>query len=89
MVDPPAARQEAAGRALPAPGRVEYEVARLFDVGKIPVRGALKRLETEGLMEFHRNRVAIVTTVSEPEIARSSRSGPSWDRTRSGCRCRI
>ncbi|NEI73507.1 FCD domain-containing protein [Rhizobium lusitanum] len=45
------------------------DVARLFNVSKIPVREALKRLEAEGLVEFHRNRGAIVTSVSEPEIA--------------------
>ncbi|MFV0301553.1 MAG: GntR family transcriptional regulator [Paracoccus sp. (in: a-proteobacteria)] len=45
------------------------EVARLFNVSKIPVREALKRLEAEGLVEFQRNKGAIVTTVSEPEIA--------------------
>ncbi|MBN8953441.1 MAG: GntR family transcriptional regulator, partial [Rhizobium tropici] len=38
------------------------------NVSKIPVREALKRLEAEGLVEFHRNRGAIVTSVSEPEI---------------------
>ncbi len=45
------------------------EVAKLFNVSKIPVREALKRLEAEGLVEFHRNRGAVVTPVSEPEIA--------------------
>lgn len=32
-------------------------------------REALKRLEAEGLVEFQRNKGAIVTSVSEPEIA--------------------
>lgn len=45
------------------------DVARLFSVSKIPVREALKRLEAEGLVAFQRNRGAIVTRVSEPEIA--------------------
>lgn len=45
------------------------DVAKLFNVSKIPVREALKRLESEGLVEFQRNRGAIVTSVSEPEIA--------------------
>ena len=44
------------------------DVARLFNVSKIPVREALKRLEAEGLVEFHRNRGAVVTSVSEPEL---------------------
>lgn len=45
------------------------DVARMFNVSKIPVREALKRLESEGLVEFQRNKGAIVTKVSEPEIA--------------------
>lgn len=45
------------------------DVAKLFDVSKIPVREALKRLEAEGLVEFQRNRGAVVTSVSAPEIA--------------------
>ena len=45
------------------------EVARLFNVSKIPVREALKRLEAEGLVAFQRNKGAVVTSVSEPEIA--------------------
>lgn len=45
------------------------DVAKLFDVSKIPVREALKRLEAEGMVEFQRNRGAIVKSVSEPEIA--------------------
>jgi DNA-binding GntR family transcriptional regulator len=44
------------------------DVAKMFNVSKIPVREALKRLEAEGLVEFHRNRGAVVTAVSEPEI---------------------
>lgn len=43
-------------------------IAKLFDVSKIPVREALKRLEAEGLVEFHRNRGAVVTSITEPEI---------------------
>lgn len=45
------------------------DVARLFNISKIPVREALKRLEAEGLVEFKRHKGAIVTPVSEPEIA--------------------
>lgn len=45
------------------------EVAKLFNVSKIPVREALKRLEAEGLVVFQRNRGAVVTSMSEPEIA--------------------
>jgi DNA-binding GntR family transcriptional regulator len=45
------------------------EVAQAFNVSKIPVREALKRLEAEGLVDFHRNRGALVTRISEPELA--------------------
>jgi len=45
------------------------ELARAFNVSKIPVREALKRLESEGLVEFHRNRGATVTKISDFELA--------------------
>lgn len=45
------------------------DVAQLFNVSKIPVREALKRLEAEGLVLFQRNKGAVVTRISEPELA--------------------
>ncbi|MEN0105481.1 MAG: GntR family transcriptional regulator [Pseudomonas sp.] len=45
------------------------EIAKSFNVSKIPVREALKRLEAEGLVEFQRNRGAMVTRISEAELA--------------------
>lgn len=45
------------------------EIAKLFNVSKIPVREALKQLEAEGLVEFIKNRGAIVTRISEEELA--------------------
>lgn len=45
------------------------EVASMFNVSKIPVREALKQLESEGFVTFQRNRGAIVASLSEPEIA--------------------
>lgn len=45
------------------------DIARLFNVSKIPVREALKRLEAEGLVVFQRNKGAVVTRISEPELA--------------------
>ena len=45
------------------------EIAGLFNVSKIPVREALKRLEAEGLVVFQRNKGAVVTRISEPELA--------------------
>ena len=44
-------------------------IAGLFNVSKIPVREALKILEAEGLVVFHRNRGAVVATITEPELA--------------------
>lgn len=44
-------------------------VARMFDISKVPVREALKRLEAEGLVSFQKNKGAIVTSISEPELA--------------------
>ena len=45
------------------------DIARQFNVSKIPVREALKRLEAEGLVMFQRNRGAMVTRISEAELA--------------------
>lgn len=45
------------------------EIAGLFNVSKIPVREALKQLEAEGLVEFKKNRGAIVTRISNEELA--------------------
>ncbi|WP_165311667.1 GntR family transcriptional regulator [Vibrio ziniensis] len=45
------------------------EVAKAFNVSKIPVREALKRLEAEGLVLFQRNRGAVVAQISELELA--------------------
>ena len=45
------------------------EIAKLFNVSKIPVREALKQLEAEGLVEFKKNRGAIVIRISEQELA--------------------
>ncbi len=45
------------------------DIARMFNVSKIPVREALKRLEAEGLVQFLRNKGAVVTRISEPELA--------------------
>lgn len=44
------------------------EIAARFDVSKIPVREALKRLEAEGLVSFIRNKGAVVASMSPDEI---------------------
>jgi len=45
------------------------EIAKRFNVSKIPVREALKKLEAEGLVIFIKNRGAIVTRMSDDELA--------------------
>ena len=44
------------------------DIARDFDVSKIPVREALSRLEVEGLVTIRRNRGAVVTHLSFREV---------------------
>jgi DNA-binding GntR family transcriptional regulator len=44
------------------------EIAARFQVSKIPVREALKRLEAEGLVTFVQNRGAVVAIMSTEEI---------------------
>lgn len=44
------------------------DLAARFEVSKIPVREALKRLEAEGLVTFIRNRGAVVASLSTAEI---------------------
>lgn len=44
------------------------EVAKSFNVSKVPVREALKRLEAEGFVVFQKNKGAVVTSLSRPEI---------------------
>lgn len=44
------------------------ELAERFNVSKIPVREALKRLEAEGLVSFIRNKGAVVASMSAEEI---------------------
>ncbi|MCU8587973.1 GntR family transcriptional regulator [Erwinia pyrifoliae] len=45
------------------------EIARKFNVSKIPVREALKKLEAEGLVLFVKNKGATVTRMSAAELA--------------------
>lgn len=45
------------------------EIAKLFNVSKIPVREALKRLEAEGLVEFVKHKGATVTKISDTDLA--------------------
>lgn len=45
------------------------EIAGKFNVSKIPVREALKKLEAEGLVIFVKNRGALVTRMSDDDLA--------------------
>ncbi len=44
------------------------ELGVMFGVSRIPVREALRRLESEGLVDFHTNRGAVVTTLSLHDV---------------------
>ena len=44
-------------------------MAQAFKVSKVPVREALKHLEAEGFVVFHKNRGAVVTPLSLQDIA--------------------
>jgi DNA-binding GntR family transcriptional regulator len=46
----------------------QSELAKRFDVSRIPIREALRMLEGEGLVHFHPNHGAIVAAVTEGEI---------------------
>lgn len=47
--------------------RQEY-IAKLFNVSRIPVREALKRLEAQGLVKNERYKGAVVSSLSDAEI---------------------
>ena len=54
---------------LPADAELRQDdIAARFEVSKIPVREALKRLEAEGLVTFVRNKGALVASMSPEEI---------------------
>lgn len=54
---------------LPADAELRQDdIATRFEVSKIPVREALKRLEAEGLVTFVRNKGAVVASMSQEEI---------------------
>jgi DNA-binding GntR family transcriptional regulator len=53
-----------------APGQFlrQEELAKLFSVSRVPLREALARLETEGLLTLHQNRGYAVTSLNPAEI---------------------
>jgi DNA-binding GntR family transcriptional regulator len=56
-------------RILPGTALRQEELAWRFAVSRIPVREALRRLESDGLVEVFPNRGAFVTAISAAEIA--------------------
>lgn len=57
------------GRYAPGTRLIEQRVAEELDVSRTPVREAVRRLESEGLVVVERNRGAHVRPLSEQEIA--------------------
>lgn len=57
------------GRHPPGARLVEQRLAEELDVSRTPVREAVRRLESEGLVVVERNRGAHVRPLSEAEIA--------------------
>lgn len=57
------------GRSRPGERIVEARVADALSVSRTPVREAVRRLETEGLVVTERNRGAQVRTITETDIA--------------------
>lgn len=47
---------------------IERDLAERFGVSRIPLREAIQRLESEGLVELQRNRGAVVRTLAEDDI---------------------
>lgn len=47
----------------------QEEIASAFDVSRVPVREALRLLESEGLVDFHPNRGAVVAEINPEEVA--------------------
>ena len=56
------------GQLDPGESLRQENLARHFAVSRIPVREALRQLESEGWVVLHRNRGARVTTLSEEEV---------------------
>ena len=57
------------GDFLPGSRLVEQRLAELFECSRTPVREAVRRLESEGLVVVERNRGARVRPLTEHEIA--------------------
>src|ERR687885_171179 len=56
------------GRAEPGQALRQEEIATRFGVSRLPVRDALRRLETEGLVVVYPNRGAFVAEFSPDEV---------------------
>ncbi|GMA96815.1 hypothetical protein GCM10025881_36390 [Pseudolysinimonas kribbensis] len=73
-----------------APGeRLRQEaIATAIGVSRIPVRSALMQLESEGLVDFHPRRGAVVRSSRSRSCTRSSSCGSCSSRSRSASRSR-
>jgi DNA-binding GntR family transcriptional regulator len=58
----------ATGRVRPGAQLKQDLLAAEFGVSRMPVREALQQLEAEGLVEFRRHRIAIVSALSADDI---------------------
>jgi DNA-binding GntR family transcriptional regulator len=58
----------ASGEMMDGARLVERELAERFSVSRIPLREALRKLETEGLIEINRNRGAVVRTLTLADV---------------------
>jgi DNA-binding GntR family transcriptional regulator len=47
---------------------IQRDLARAFGTSRIPIREALRQLESEGLIDYHPHRGAVVAPLTAPEI---------------------
>ena len=64
---------------------VERELCEMLGVSRTPVREALRRLSSEGLVESHPGRGMFVTRLNAADAARSMSSKRRWSAWRSAC----
>lgn len=57
-----------AGQFAPGQRLIEEDLSRLYKVSRIPIREALKRLASEGVIELTRRRGAYIRTLSRKQL---------------------